>query len=108
MSRASQVAPVVKNRPANAKDARDAGSNPGLGRSPGEGMATHPSILAWRIRWTVEPGRLQSMELQSWTQWKRLSMDGWIVWIFLCPYSFLAQDLVPASFPRLVQSRTDC
>jgi len=25
------------------------------------GMATHSSILAWRIPWTEEPGRLQSM-----------------------------------------------
>ena len=25
-----------------------------------EGMATHSSILAWRIPWTDEPGRLQS------------------------------------------------
>ena len=25
-----------------------------------EGMATHSSILAWRIPWTVEPGRLYS------------------------------------------------
>ena len=36
--------------------------------SPGQedplekGMATHSSILAWRIPWTEEPGRLQSME----------------------------------------------
>ena len=29
-----------------------------------EGMATHSSILAWRILWTEEPGRLQSMGLQ--------------------------------------------
>ena len=28
-----------------------------------EEMATHSSILAWRIPWTEEPGRLQSMEL---------------------------------------------
>ena len=28
-------------------------------------MATHSSILAWRIPWTEEPGRLQSMELQE-------------------------------------------
>ena len=34
---ASQVALVVKNLPANAGDIRDAGSTPGLGRSPGEG-----------------------------------------------------------------------
>ena len=30
----SQVAPVVKNLPANARDVRDMGSTPGLGRSP--------------------------------------------------------------------------
>ena len=29
-----------------------------------KGMATHSSILAWRIPWTEEPGRLQSVELQ--------------------------------------------
>ena len=29
-----------------------------------EGIATHSSILAWRILWTEEPGGLQSMELQ--------------------------------------------
>ena len=29
------------------------------------GMATHSSVLAWRIPWTKEPGRLQSMESQS-------------------------------------------
>ena len=33
-------------------------------------MATHSSILAWRIPWTEEPGGLQSMELQSQTQLK--------------------------------------
>ena len=29
-----------------------------------KGIATHSSILAWRIPWTEEPGRLQSMGLQ--------------------------------------------
>ena len=29
-----------------------------------EGIATHSSILAWRIPWTEEPGGLQSMGLQ--------------------------------------------
>ena len=29
-----------------------------------EGLATHFSILAWRIRWTEGPGWLQSMGLQ--------------------------------------------
>ena len=45
----------------NAGDVRDAQSIPGLGRSPGEGNATHSSILAWRIPWTEEPAGLQSM-----------------------------------------------
>ena len=35
--RTSQVAPVVKNPPANAGDVRDTGSVPGWGRSPGGG-----------------------------------------------------------------------
>ena len=29
-----------------------------------KGMATHSSVLAWRIRWKEEPGRLQSMGFQ--------------------------------------------
>ena len=41
----------------------DPGSIPG--EDPLEkGMATHSSILVWRIPWRVEPGGLQSMELQ--------------------------------------------
>ena len=46
---ASQVVLVVKNLPASAGDRRDVGSIPGLGRSLEKGMATHSSILAWRI-----------------------------------------------------------
>ena len=49
---ASQVALVVKNPPANAGDARDTGLIPGSGRSLEKDMATHSSILAWRIPWT--------------------------------------------------------
>ena len=48
----------------SACKAGDPGSIPGSGRSPGEEMATHSSILAWRIPWTEEPGRLQSTGLQ--------------------------------------------
>ena len=60
----SQVVLVVKNPPANAEVIKDVGSIPGLGRSPGEGMEAHSSILAWRITWTEEPGGLWSMGLQ--------------------------------------------
>jgi len=35
-----------------------------MGISPGEGMATHSSILAWKIPWTDEPGGLQSIAWQ--------------------------------------------
>ena len=41
----------------------DSGLIPGLVRSPGGGMATHSSILAWRIPWTG-PSGLQSMGSQ--------------------------------------------
>ena len=43
---------------ASASNTGDPGSIPGSGRSPGEGMVTHSSILAWRIPWTEEPGGL--------------------------------------------------
>ena len=55
---------MIKNLPANTGDIRDAGSIPGLEDPLEEGMATHSSILAWRIPWTVEPGGLQSLGLQ--------------------------------------------
>ena len=45
---------------ASARNAGDLGSIPGSGKSPGEGMATHSSTLAWRIPWMEESGRLQS------------------------------------------------
>ena len=40
-----------------------------------KGMATHSSILAWRIPRTGEPGRLQSMGSQSWTRVPANSTD---------------------------------
>ena len=39
---------------ASACNAGDLGSIPGLGRSPEKEMATHSSVLAWRIPWTEE------------------------------------------------------
>ena len=42
-----------------------------------KGMATHSSIRAWEIPWTEETGGVQSMGLQSQTQLKQLSMQGW-------------------------------
>ena len=66
---------VVKNPPASV---RDVGSTPGAGRSPGGGMATHSSILSWRIPRTEEPGRLYSPwgHKESGTSRKSLLIDS--------------------------------
>ena len=55
---------VVKNLPANGGDAGDL--DPWVRNIPWrKHMATHSSILAWRIPWTEEPGELQSTGLQG-------------------------------------------
>ena len=61
MFRASLVAQMVKNLPAMQETCVQS-----LGREDPleEEIATHSSILAWRIPWTEEPGRLQPMGLQ--------------------------------------------
>ena len=46
----------------NVWNVGDLGSIPAGRRSPEKGMATHSSIIVWRIPWTEDPGRLQSME----------------------------------------------
>ena len=56
---------MVKNPPANIGYIRDMRSIPGSGNPLGwGGMATHSSILAWRIPWTEEPGGLPSIGSQ--------------------------------------------
>ena len=54
----------VKNPPADAGDRRDAGLIPGLERCPGVGHSSPLQYSCWKIPWTEEPGRLQSMGLQ--------------------------------------------
>ena len=53
------------NLPANAEDVRDKDSILGWEDPLEEGMATHSSMLAWRIPWTEEPVGLQSIGLQT-------------------------------------------
>jgi len=55
---------VVKNLSASAGDVRDMSLIPGWGDPLEKEMATHSSILAWRIPWTEEPDGLQSMGFQ--------------------------------------------
>ena len=58
---ASLVAQLVKNLPAMQETwVRTLGWEDPLEK----GMATHSSVLVWRIPWTEEPGRLQSMGSQ--------------------------------------------
>ena len=63
---ASQMVLVVKNPPANAGDVGDVGAIPGSRRVPWRNplIEAHSSILAWRIPWTEEPGRPQSIVSQ--------------------------------------------
>ena len=61
IKRASLVAQMVKNVPTMRETQFQSlgGEDP-----PEKGMATHSSILAWRIPWTEELGGLQFMGLQ--------------------------------------------
>ena len=62
LSLASLVAQMVKNLPAMQETwVQSLGQEDPLEK----GMATHSNILAWRIPWTEEPGRLQSIGLQE-------------------------------------------
>ena len=72
MSVRNHVVLVANNPPAGSGKERFQS----LGRQDAleKGMATHSSILDWRIPWTEEPGRLPSTESQSWTRLKQLSM----------------------------------
>ena len=60
------VAQMVKRLPATREtQARSLGREDPLEQE----MATHSSTLAWKILWTEEPGRLQSMGVaKSWTR----------------------------------------
>ena len=60
----SQVVLLVKNAPSNVLGVRDVVLSPGWEDPLEKEMATHSSILAWRIPLTEEPDRLQSIGLQ--------------------------------------------
>ena len=66
------MALVGKGPPANAGDIRDVGLILDWEDPLEEGMATHSTILAWRIPWTEEPSGLHSMGSHL-TRLKRLN-----------------------------------
>ena len=55
---------MIKNPPASAGDTGDKVQSLRQEDPPWEGMATHSSILVWRILWIEEPGGLQARGLQ--------------------------------------------
>ena len=60
------MAQIVKDLPAKPEtEVQSLGQEDSLEK----GMATHSSILAWRIPWTAEPGRLRYMS------WQRVGHD---------------------------------
>ena len=69
-----------------------------------KGMATHSSILAWRITWTEEPGGLQSMGSQS-----QIQLNAWACthrWNIYSELGYLIQTLpdicaLPSPTPAL-------
>ena len=70
---------AVKNLPAMQEPQETSVQSLGREAPLEEGMATHSSILAWRIPWTEEPGKLVVHRVaQSWTQLKRFSMHSCI------------------------------
>ena len=75
LQEASQVALVLKNLPCQCR--RSLAQEDPLE----EGMATHSSILVWKIPWTEELDGLQSIELQSqiWLKWISTHAQPWIL-----------------------------
>ena len=83
------MAQTVKNLPAMQETwVRSLGQEDPLEK----GMATHSSVLAWRIPWTKEPDRLQSMGSQTvghdWVTNTHAWLENtllWIVFLISCP-----------------------
>ena len=69
-------------------------------------MATHSSVLAWRIPGTGEPGGLPSMELQSWTRPKRLSSSSSSILLCMYIYNFFIHSSVCRHLPRQTNAKT--
>ena len=86
----SQVVPVVKKLPTNAGDIETQVWSLGREDPLEKGMATHSSILAWKIPWTEESGGLQSVgsrrvgydwvRTEHWALSEKKIKETFIVW----------------------------
>ena len=80
------VAQTVKNLPAMQKT-----QVPGSERSLEKEMATHSSILAWRIPWTEEPGGLQFIGSQRVRQdWVINTHTCVYICVYTCVYTYVS------------------
>jgi len=104
----SQVALVVKNSPANARDIRDVGLIHESAIMLGGGHGNPSSILAWRIPWTEEPGGLQSIGSQiAGHNWSNLGHMQLLcsqfslshVQLFVTPWTVAHQASCPSPIP---------
>ena len=68
--RASLLTQMVKNLPGMQETWVQSQEDP-----LEKGMATHSSILAWRIPWTEEPGGLQSTGYKEWNRTEQLTLS---------------------------------
>ena len=68
-------------------------------------ITTHSSILAWRIPWTEEPGRLQSMESQrvghDWVHTHIMSSNSLFPLLFLQPFLYVCNHCPVLMSPLL-------
>ena len=83
---ASQAELVGKNPPVNAGDQERQDQSLGWESPLEEGVATHSRILAWRLPWKEEPGRLQSIGSQR----------------VRCNWSNLACQAEPCSYSKII------
>ena len=106
LSETSLMAQQVKNPPARQEAEKTQVLILGWEDSLEEGVATHSSILAWRMPWTEEPGRLQSMGSQrARHDWSDLAyMHTWLVraaGIVRKPYDCVEPKQTPSFFFNL-------
>ena len=95
-SGASLVAQTVKNMPVMQET-----WVPSLGQEDPleKGMATHTSILVWKIPWTEKPGRLQSMESQRVrNDWSNLASTWGPVCMYGCLLCFISDKRLYSMF----------
>ena len=64
-------------------------------------MATHSSVLAWRIPGTADPGGLPSLGSQSWTRLKQLDMCAHSVYVSIQLFQFIPTYFLPLVSIRL-------